>query len=823
MPNSELVTIQIRVLSGLSNEGKYAGTGISHFLEHLLFKGTRTKSPEQTRRQIKAMGGGVNGSTGLDSAEYYITVPNEHFEEALNLIADMVLEPVFTDEELDTEREIILSEIRMRNDDPIAKRMRLLFSEAYRENVYKYPIIGYKDLLKQLTREDIETYHSSVYTPDRMVVGIAGGILPERAIEAAGEKFNTYQRGSARVTDVQHEPRQIRENVTEFTADVIVGYLAMGFHTTDVYSPDIYASDVLSILLSEGNDSRLYNRLVKEKELLYAVSGGNYTPKYPGLFIITGIASPEKLKEARSEILSVIKELKSEDIKDKELERAKNLVISQFLKAHERIDSVASSMTSSELLTGDPAFFEQYVNEVKKVTKSEVLEVAKKFLTEDNSTTVFLMPSFFKKEAAREEKGEGEDEEGRIGTLDNGLRIIAKRNGSLPLVSVTFVTPGGLRSETKENNGISNLTASLLLKGTKKRRENEITPEVEQMGGSISGFSGMNSLGLNMTLISDDLEAGMDIFEDVVKNAIFPESEITKQKDKISAAIKEQEKDIFQSGVTKMRKLLYQGHPYGMKITGELDTVNGISRDQVIRFYRSRFTPEGSVLAVVGDIDSEEVINMLSSRFGGWKGKNASIGKEPVPVLKGEVREDFSMNKEQSLVLSGFQAVEVSDRRKFDLSLISSLLSGTDGLLFNQVREKEGLTYAAGAANVPGVDPGYFTLYVATSEENTEKSETQMLDVLEKVRKGEVTDEEINSSKKRLIAQHAESIETNTSLSMIMALDELYGLGFRNYKSIPDGISAVTKDDIVHTAEEILDPANSVTIIIHSESEHATY
>lgn len=817
MPESELVTVQIRVLSGLSNEGKYAGTGISHFLEHLLFKGTREKSSEEVRREIKAMGGTFNGSTGLDSAVYYITVPNEHFEKALGLLADMVIDPAFTDEELEIEREVILSEIRLRNDDPITKRMRLLFSQAYRENVYKYPIIGYTDLFKGLSREDVEEYHSSTYTPDKMVVGIAGGVLSDEAIRVAEKKFSAYRRGPARVVNVPREPRQIDENITEFSADVVVGYMAMGFHTVDVYSEDLYATDVLSLLLSEGNDSRLYTRLVKEKELLYAISGGNYTPKYPGLFIISAIGSPENIEEARTEIFKIIEELKSGEIKERELERAKNLIIAQFLKSHESINTVASSMTSSELLTGDPAFFEKYVDEIKKVRKEQVLELASKYLTQDNSTTVLLMPSFFVKEEEAKEKILVKDEEGKMVTLKNGLRIIAKRKGKLPLVSVIYVTPGGLRAETAETSGISNLTASLLLKGTKKHREDEIIPPIEHMGGNIGAFSGMNSLGMRMTVMSDDLSSGMDIFEDVVRNALFPASEIEKQKTKILAAIKEQEKSIFENGVISLRRLLYGDHPYGRRIIGEINTVENISRDEIIRFYRERFSPEGSVLVVVGDIDVDETIQEFSKRFVSWRGKSASIGEETVAPIKKKRTEDIVMRKEQSLILMGFLGVEVTDRRKFDLSVISSILSGTDGLLFHQVREEEGLTYTAGAANVPGVDPGYFTLYVATKEENIKKTQAQVLDVVKRVKEGKITDEEISSSRKRLVAQHAQSIETNESLSMIMALDELYGMGFQNYKSIPEGIYSVTKDDIVRTTGEILNVDESALVIIHSE------
>ena len=252
VPDSPLVAIQIRVLSGLSNEGKYAGSGISHFLEHLLFKGTRNKTAEEVRKEIKMMGGDVNASTGMDSAEYHIVVPRENFNEALVLLTDTVMDLSFTDEGLEKERNVILKEIKLRNDDPSRRRLKLLFAQAYRENVYKYPIIGYEDRLKELTREDLMSYHSAAYTPDRMVIGISGGVPPEVAFGAVENKFKSYKRGEGWPADISDEPRQLDERIATFPAEVTLGYMAVAFHTSSLYSPDLYSGDVLSILLGEG-------------------------------------------------------------------------------------------------------------------------------------------------------------------------------------------------------------------------------------------------------------------------------------------------------------------------------------------------------------------------------------------------------------------------------------------------------------------------------------------------------------------------------------------------------------------------------------------
>jgi zinc protease len=822
VPDSEITTVQIRVLSGLSNEGEYAGSGISHLLEHLIFKGTQDKNAEEVRKTIKMMGGIVNGSTGMDSAEYHITVPNENFEEALLLISDIVMNLNFTDEEFETEREVVLKEIKLRKDTPTTKRLRLLFAQAYRDHVYKYPILGYEDRLKRLTREDLMRYHNAVYRPDRIVVGVVGGVSPETVLEVAEKKFKYYGRGEVWTADIQTEPRQLTERVSENPEEVVVGYLAIGFHSTSVYSPDLYPGDVLSILLGEGNDSRLNKRLVKEKELLYNIGSFNYTPRYPGLFVISGIGEPDKLKEAREEIFAVIEELKTGKLKNDEIERAKNIVISRFFHSHESVKSVTSSITSSQLITGDPSFYEKYVGEIQKVGKAGIKDFAARYFTRDNSTTVTLVPRKMYEESIQKEEKEAaeKDEEKTVfSQLENGLRVIVKKKNEYPIAAVALIMPGGLRAEDKNTSGLSNLTASMLTKGTKKRDEDEIIPALERMGGSISAFSGVNSMGLTMKVMSGDLDKGLDIFEDVVKNAIFPTEEARKAKEKIMAAIMEQEMSIFDKGLLEFRSLLFGDHPYSMRILGELDTVKTFFRDDIVAYYSEYWGAKNAVLSVVGDVDPDEVIRNIEKRFGSWTGGEREVQDQKAAPLERPRHKDLTMRREQSLFLLGFIGVEVTDDRRYALQAISSILSGSDGLLFYAVREKHGFTYSSGAISIPAVDPGYFLMYVATAEQNLERVKEKVIEVVNEIIKGDFGEEEIEAAKHSIITQHASSIETDSSLGMTMIIDELYGLGYDNYSHFPDKIRAVTKEEIVETAKEILDLTRSAEVVIHSSKQ----
>lgn len=819
VPGSSLVAIQIRVLSGLSNEGKYAGSGISHFLEHLIFKGTDSMTADEITKQIKVMGGIINGATGLDSAEYSVTVPKENFDKALSVISEMVMAPVFSEEEVDREREVILNEIKLGKDDPSSRQMELLFAEAYSDSVYRHPVIGYPERLSALTRQDIMDYHKAAYSSDRIVVGIAGGIPTDRALNAAERTFSRFKRGASWwPSGNPEEPGQLEPQTTTYQADVNIGYIAIGFHTTSLYSPELYAGDVLSLLLGEGNDSRIYKRLVKEKQLLYSVTSVNYTPRYPGLFIIYGVGDPQKLEDAKKEIFAVISELRAAKDINEELNRAKNSVISEYYHTHEKVEDVASSLTTSQLMTGDPAFFEKYADGVRDIGKDDVQAMITKYLRPGNSTTILLVPSGSVADTRTEPDEEVSSDDERSFELDNGLRVYVKKRSRLPIVAVTFAVPGGLRAETKADNGISGITASLLLKGAKKHKENDIVPAIERMGGTMSAFSGLNSMGVVMSLLSKDFSSGMDILEAVIKDATFPAEELERTKTRALASLKEQENDIFENGMVRLRSVIYKDHAYGMNPLGTSESIKELTRDDIVGFYRERAAPDSAVLSIVGDVDIDSVVAEISKRFAGWQAEAAAVEPMAVKALKGKETKDIEMRKEQSLVLVGFGGVTVSDDRQYALSVVSSVLSGSNGLLFHNLRQTQGLTYASGALSVPGVETGYFALYAATTEANVDKVRKTVFDMIEKVAAGDITDEEITAAKNNCISMYETSIETNSSVAMTTALDELYGLGFDHYKSIPGKISKVGREEIKNSAKVFLDPNACAVVTVHSKN-----
>jgi zinc protease len=403
--------------------------------------------------------------------------------------------------------------------------------------------------------------------------------------------------------------------------------------------------------------------------------------------------------------------------------------------------------------------------------------------------------------------------------LGNGLKIIAIKRGRVPLVSAVYVSEGGLRAENEDTNGLSNLTASLMVKGTDTRSEEEIIPVVERMGGSLAPFSGNNSNGLVMDILKENFPEGLDVFADVLINASFPPEEIEKGKKKIKAMIKEEEKSLFSNGMIHLKRLLYPDHPYGMRRSGSIENVEGFSREEIESFHCERYSPSGGILVITGAIEPSEAIKQAEKRFASWEGPGTEIPDIPVKPLEREKQFALSMDKEQSLLLIGYHGLKLKDPEKYPLEVIASLLSGSNGILFQRLREEQGLVYTSGGTSSPETDRGYFIFYAATDVEGLQKAGEIIDASIKDISEGDFRREDTEASIEWLVTRHAHSLQTNHSLALTVSLDELYGLGALEYKNYPDRIRAVRKDGISSVAEQIFQGSPRAIVVIRSSKE----
>lgn len=829
----QLVSIFLCVRSGSAQEGKFRGSGISHFIEHMLFKGTRTRGAGEIFKEIEYYGGKINGFTSYDYTGYRIIVPSRFTFSALEILADMITKATFDIAEFKKEKEVILKEIGFNYDDPQRYAWRLLWQKAYTIHPYQYPIIGEEHLFNNLSRQDLLEFYRTNYVPNNMVLAVVGDVQIETVLNFIKEIFKDFVKKPIINYSELSEPRQkeLRRYEERFTSGIT--YLLLGFHSTAITDEDTFALDILGVILGEGESSRLYRQICKRKRLAYNIEAINYTPQDPGLFIISCLLEERNYKRTLSSILKQVDLIKKRSVSEDELESAKNKIISDILFNTQTIEAQAEEFALNEALTGNFRFTEKYIQKIKEVNSQDIMRVANKYLTRSSLNIVALMPKDksvrpapFKgsggalKKFGIENLTKNEPAFLKRYILDNGLRLIIEEDRRLPLVSIKIAFKGGLRVEDENSNGLCNLVAQMLDKGTGTRSASEIAYLVESRGAHLSYFSGNNSFGLSMDLPSKDFDQMLALLSDLIINSTFPQSEIKRLKENNLARLKAQKDNIFEYGVRLLKSTLFQRHPYRFPTIGNEKSIRMLRRRDLINFYRNFCVGKNMVLAVFGDISAEETLIKIKDFFSELKAGDTPHIAPPEEQKIKSVKTSFKISgKKQSLILIGFHGASVFSRDRYTLELLCQLLSRSSGRLFTRVREERGLAYTMGAYSVPGLDPGYIVIYVATTSENVERVKKIIFEQLHILKQNLISEEELVKAKRTLVGEKLISRQTNSARAMESALDELYGLGYNYHLKYFDRINQIEAEDIRKCARRYFDLDNYAIVVIGPQGQ----
>ena len=801
-----IVVFSVFIDIGSASEGDYSGSGASHLVEHMLFKGTKKYPLGAIENILHIYGGKIEGWTSYDYTGFRITILKEHKNVAIDILKEMLSSPTFNEKELKKEKEVIEREMDLSKDDPGRKISRLVFSSAYIRHPYRIPIIGYKENFRRLDRKKVLRFFQENYTPERMVITVVGDVDKEETFSAIKNAFKGLPRGKNSIIATPQEPEQITKREVEEALDIEGAYLNIAFHSTGLLDNDLYAMDLLSFILGGGESSILNKKIRLEKELVLSVSAYNYTPRDPGLFVISSVLKDERVNEAAKEIIKEIGLIKEEGAKSEELEKAKNNFIAEYIYQKETIESRSNDLAIAELLTGNPEFFELYIERIGSVSMADVQRVANRYLNEDNMTVVAITKSGNALRGPRKDTA-FEKKERRVKkiTLSNNLPVLICENHSLPILSISLVLKGGLRLETEKNNGIAKLESLMLRNGTDSMSREEIALFYESKGMNVSTYSGNNSSGILIDCLKKDTEDALKLASELLLNSAFPEKELERVKRELSSAIDMQDNQIFNHGHRLLKRLLFTSHPYGLQAIGTRESIEGIKRNDALESFKSLLFAGNMVLGISGDCDTDEAITLAEKYFGGLASeeKRLSVPEAEPPIDKIRALQASTL-KEQSLVFIGFQGIDIYSKDRYTLEVITDLIASESGILFKKIREESGLSYATGAFQVLGIDPGYLAIYTLTSKENIKKVKDIILKEIKLFIKNGTPEEEIQKAKNHLKALRQIELQTNSGFLFMACLDELYGLGHDNYKDYNHNIDSVTREAIKRVAGDLL-------------------
>jgi len=812
--NAPVVSAQMWVNAGSITEGKWLGAGMSHILEHMLFKGTTKRSNSQIAQEVQDQGCQINAYTSFDRTVFYISGPAAAWVTMTDVLFDAMENSTLPPDEYTKEQEVIRREFAMGYDNPDRMAMVLMFEQAYTRHPYKFPVIGHIDVYNQLTRNDVMEYYKKMYIPQNITFVIVGDVDSREVEEKVRELASSWKRGPLPPLPIEAEPVQLSMREVNQETNVQLTRLSMVYHIPDLTNPDVPALDVLSLILGQGRSSRLYQEIREKKELVKSISAFAYTPGHPGLFGVAMVCEPDKRAAAQTAVLSMIDDLKVHPVTDEELAKAKKAFVSGALGGRRTVEGIAAELGSNYFSTKDLDFTTGYLEDVQKVTAQDIVRVAKTYLNKNNLTVTSLNPigSLAKKAVVSDTSERSKVE---TFTLSNGIKLLVCRDTRVPFVTFRAVTLGGLLSETPGNNGIGKLLGKMILKGTQKRSAEQIAREIESVGGDIGADSGNNSFSLSMEVLKPDFDLGLDIFADVLMHPAFPEDALKREKSAQLAEIKAEQEQPMVIARNLLNQNIFGTHPYGMKANGSEATVSVIDRKKLQDFYQSIVFSQGLVIAVFGDIDPAVVKSKMEIALKGMPNGKGTVRNIPPSAPIDKLRDvSKKVDKAQAIVLFGFNGTDVKSPDRYALEVIEEASSDLASRFFIRIREKMGLAYFVGARQFLGLEPGSFVFYVGTDPKKVDAVKKEMLAEIKNLALKGLTPEEFKRAKAKLIGAQQLGNQSASTLAYKTALNELYGLGTDFEGKYADKINSLTLEEVNAVAAKYLNTDHFVNVVV---------
>lgn len=812
--SAPVVSAQAWAQTGSVHEGRWLGAGLSHVLEHMLFKGTATRPPGQIDREVQDAGGYMNAYTSFDRTVYHIDAPNTGTRVAVDVLCDIMQHATLPEGELVKELDVIRREMDMGHDDPGRRAGRRLFETAYTRSPYRFTVIGYRDIFDTLKREDIVGYYRERYAPNNVFFLVVGDIVAAHVLAQIKEAWAKTPSRAIPPMVLPEEPTQAAAREVIEEAPIELGHFHFSWHIPDVRHADIPALDVLATLLGNGRSSRLFQNVREKKALAHSADAWTYNPGLPGLFGMSGVVDAEKFTAARDAMLAEVERMKAKPVSKAELSKAVKQFTAGTLATRKTMAGQAQDLGGNWLAASDLNFSQRFLAAVRRLKPADLQRVARTYLTPENRTLYALLPEgTAPKTTASIEVSSRSDIEKF--TLPNGLRLLVKEDHRLPFACFRAGLRGGVLAETAANSGASSLLAKLMMKGTKTRTAEQLATEIESVGGSLDTYSGNNSLGVTAEVLREDFALGLELLTEVLLRPSFPKAELEREREIQLGNLRHQRDELLQSCFKLMKRTLFGDTGYGLDSLGTEATVKAMQVADLAALHQQLVTPDNCVLAIYGAVDTKRVVAEVKRAFAKWKSGAQPSATPQTPDPRSQTRRaSDTRDKKQAVLAIGFPGTTMHHDDRYALDLIQEACSDMGSRLFTRIREKLGLAYYVGAQHMAGLVPGYFAFYCGTAPEKAALVERELMAEAELLRTEGLTEEELKRAKAKIIGQKKISRQDLGGQAMLHALDELYGLGYAHHEQDDVHYEAVTLAQVKAVAARYFLPKASAVAVI---------
>ena len=812
-----VVSAQIWVVTGSMHEDAHLGAGISHFLEHMVFKGTRDDDGDTLASTVQAAGGHWNAYTSFDRTVYYIDGPSVSLPVFLKTLTGLVFYPSLPESEFEKEKDVIRREIDMGLDDPDNAGSRLLFSTVFTQDPRRHPVIGHRHLFDAIRYEDLTHYHHSRYSTDRCFAVISGDFSPEEAQKMVMELTADRLPGCGREPLVMVDPPQLGPRRARETFAVPTSRITLAWKAPALDHPDAPSFDLLAAILGRGRASRLHRSLREEKELALEISASSWTgPGREGLLAVSAEADPAKRDELIAAILLEVVAVATSSLDD-ELAKAKRQTAASQFRSLTTAAGRAADLASNWHEARDLDFTRRYLAAIQSVTVADIRHAAQS-LTDERLSITILDPL----EAPtpyRNVKSTRSREDIHVHTLPNGLTLALIPDHRVPLIHFQAVVRSGLPSELPETSGLNQLLAATLTKGTLNRTAQEIAVSLESLGASIVANSGNNALLIQAAGLAPDFAMIADVFADVMISPTFPDDAIGRERSSQLASLEEMLQDPLHTAFRTLRQAVFCGLSYGLDALGSVKSLTALDRVVLTTHYARHFNASNITLAIAGDFDPATALAILTEKFSALPTGLPWTAPTSRCAMGGDLT--HHLPKKQAVLTVGFLGLSISASERHGLAMIQEYASDMAGPLFTRIREELGLAYQVGATQFLGYDTGLFTFYVATSPEQLELARAELLVEIKKIADNGIPDDAFDRVRSTVLSGLALQQQSPSAIARNVALDLLNGLPADQHRFLPEIYQALVVEDVRQIANRIFSATPTIISVLPESKQDA--
>jgi len=850
-----LVAVDIWYHVGPVNEA--AGrTGFAHLFEHMMFQGSKHVPPDAHFPMLEAAGGSdLNGTTDFDRTNYFETVPSNRLELALWLESDRMgyLLDTVDEAKFANQQDVVRNERRQNTENqPYGLVQEALFHQLFpKGHPYYASVIGSHTDIQAAKLDDVKAFFKQYYAPNNASLAIVGDIDKAAVKKLVERYFGTLKRGPAPPKVTVQTPPITAERRVVVPDQVELPRVYMAWLTPPFFKPGDSEADAAAGALGGGNSSRLYKKLVYEKQIAQDVVAYQYSLALQSVFQIVATVRPgHTAAEVEAAIAEEVEAFRKSGPSEAEVERARNTFETRVLTGLEMMGGfggVADTLNMFNHYVGDPGYLPKYLDEHRRLTPAAIKTFAEQYLKPTARVIVHGVPGQPDLGAAvptppmpKVAPGTGAeainaDEPWRKDppppgaplnvklstpgafTLPNGLTVIHQKGSNMPVAAATLVLKTGGDANPVDRPGLASFTAAMLEQGTESRNALAIADALAQIGASLEASSSKDSIVVSVGSLSANAGAALDLLADVAQHPNFPQAEVERQRaSRLASLIAARQNPATAASMAAVAALYGGEHPYGYIELGTEAAMKATTRDDLVAFWKQNFVPGNAALVVTGSLTEAELRKIVTNAFGGWP-----TGSRPPVSFRAPSTTDARVvivNRPGAPQTQLLVATIGAQRSAPDYAALNVLNAALGGLFSSRInmnlREKNGYTYGASSQFLFRKGPGPFWVQTGVRTDVTVPAVGEILKEIRATRDAPLSNEELVAARDSIVRGLPSDFETSARTSNVLSSLFVYDLGRDYYGRDPAAVNAVTVADAQAAGRKYLDPTKMIVVAV---------